>query len=541
MCFLDFLKGLFSLNPLLRWTAKQAACHPFITNAVFTGPYTPPFDPRINERKLLYIVQSQQKTNPVPGQLSHKVVNKFPPGGRVDAASNAVEHKFVPLSAGSRRTTEPISATKNQMSIEKLDINENQTAKVESDEKSDRPMLQRGQTVYERSRTISNDNSNNKHRHAPQAYYSPGNVQRGNSPGNVQPGNSPGNVQRGNHMHMNAQYKANHQAHQAQSLPVHAGHYIAQGSQGASFVTPIGFVPPQASYGYPIPPSHFVAPATYATAGYSNAPNINPAYVLYPPPATAIHPTQTAYSYTAVAGIIPQHAQAAIYVTQEGVPVQLISGSSSVGSNMSGYGGSLQEPGIMMTDFGQALFRPDLDESRRLQSHQYMTIPNHIVAQQPYWVSSSPVESQHIYHTNHHYHGYSRERGTSVTETDLRYVQGVASSAPSASHMTNQAFRQRRGSGNGLQPNKLGDLNTSNHYKNRSATTNSGNSEEVSNRDAVTTSVESIPAVANAGTITNDAINTSSDQSEDANVSKNEDDKVDDCDPFFAVDDEVSE
>ncbi len=524
MCFLDFLKGLFNLNPLLRWTAKQAACHPFITNAVFTGPYTPPFDPRINERKLLYIVQSQQKMTPIPGQLTHKVVNKLPLGSRADATNSAVEHKFVPLTAASRRTSEPISATKNQISIEKLDINENQTAKVESDEKSDRPVLQRGQTVYERSRTLSNDNANNKHRHPPQAYY------------------SPGNAQRGNHMHMNAQYKANHQGHQAQSLPAHAGHYIAQGSQGASFVTPVGFAPPQASYGYPVPPSHYITPATYTTAAYNNAPNINPAYVLYPPPTTAIHTTQTAYSYTTVPGIIPQPTQAAIYVTQEGVPVQVISGSSSsVGSNMSGYGGSLQEPGIMMTDFGQALLRPDLDESRRLQSHQYMTMHNHMVAQQPYWVSSSPVESQHVYHANHHYNGYSRERGKSVTETDLRYVQGVASSAPSASHMMNQAGRQRRGSGNGLQPSKSGDLNSSNHDKHRSVNTNSSNAVEVSSRDVAATSEESIPAVASASAVTNDAVNTSSDQSEDANVSKNEDDKVDDCDPFFAVDDEVSE
>jgi serine/threonine protein kinase len=34
-CFLDFLLGLFKLDPSERWTAKQAARHPFITNAPF--------------------------------------------------------------------------------------------------------------------------------------------------------------------------------------------------------------------------------------------------------------------------------------------------------------------------------------------------------------------------------------------------------------------------------------------------------------------------------------------------------------------------
>jgi hypothetical protein len=464
---------------------------------------------------------------PIPGQLAHKVVSKVPVS--TEATNNVGEHKFVPLTAASRRTSEPIVvASKHQSPMEKAESGGAQAVKGESDEKSDRPVLQRGQTVYERPRTLSNDNTNNnKHRQHSQAYY------------------SPGNAQRGNHMHVNSQYKANQQA---QSLPVHAGHYIAQGS-GASYVTPVGYAPPQASYGYPIPPTHYIAPTTYTTAGYSNAHPINQAYVLYPPPTSGgaslaphgavIHPAQTAYSYTAIGGMMPQPTQAAIYVTQDGlqVPVQVIAGSSSsVGSNMSGYGGSLQEPGVLMTDFGQALLRPDLDEGRRLQSHQYVAIQGHVVTQQPYWISSSPVESQLLYHPSHQYHGYSRERGTSVTESDLRYVQGVASSAPSASYIMNQGGGKqsvRRGSGNGLQSSKSGDLNSSNHEKSRSASS-------ASVTDGSSLGASSTPIATHTSSAATDAVNTS-DHSDDANISKNEDDKVDDCDPFFAVDDEGSE
>lgn len=43
--FLDFLLGVLQLDPSTRWTPRQAAQHPFITNAPFTGPFQPPPDP----------------------------------------------------------------------------------------------------------------------------------------------------------------------------------------------------------------------------------------------------------------------------------------------------------------------------------------------------------------------------------------------------------------------------------------------------------------------------------------------------------------
>ena len=40
--FINFLKGLLTLDPDLRWTAAQAAMHPFITGEPFQGDWTPP-------------------------------------------------------------------------------------------------------------------------------------------------------------------------------------------------------------------------------------------------------------------------------------------------------------------------------------------------------------------------------------------------------------------------------------------------------------------------------------------------------------------
>lgn len=56
-CFLDFLSGLFQLDPCERWTAKQAAAHPFITNAPFNAPYVPIIDPLAADRKLAFSMQ----------------------------------------------------------------------------------------------------------------------------------------------------------------------------------------------------------------------------------------------------------------------------------------------------------------------------------------------------------------------------------------------------------------------------------------------------------------------------------------------------
>ena len=42
--FIDFVRGLLTLNPLERWSPQQAKLHPFITQQKFTGPFVPPMN-----------------------------------------------------------------------------------------------------------------------------------------------------------------------------------------------------------------------------------------------------------------------------------------------------------------------------------------------------------------------------------------------------------------------------------------------------------------------------------------------------------------
>ena len=44
VAFIDFVRGLLSINPLERWTPQQAKLHPFITQQKFTQPFVPPMN-----------------------------------------------------------------------------------------------------------------------------------------------------------------------------------------------------------------------------------------------------------------------------------------------------------------------------------------------------------------------------------------------------------------------------------------------------------------------------------------------------------------
>lgn len=44
IAFIDFVRGLLSINPLERWSPQQAKLHPFITQQKFTGPFVPPMN-----------------------------------------------------------------------------------------------------------------------------------------------------------------------------------------------------------------------------------------------------------------------------------------------------------------------------------------------------------------------------------------------------------------------------------------------------------------------------------------------------------------
>ncbi|KAF3770091.1 hypothetical protein M406DRAFT_271148 [Cryphonectria parasitica EP155] len=44
LAFIDFVRGLLTINPLERWSPQQAKLHPFITQTKFTGPFVPPMN-----------------------------------------------------------------------------------------------------------------------------------------------------------------------------------------------------------------------------------------------------------------------------------------------------------------------------------------------------------------------------------------------------------------------------------------------------------------------------------------------------------------
>lgn len=44
LAFIDFVRGLLTINPLERWSPQQAKLHPFITQSKFTGPFVPPMN-----------------------------------------------------------------------------------------------------------------------------------------------------------------------------------------------------------------------------------------------------------------------------------------------------------------------------------------------------------------------------------------------------------------------------------------------------------------------------------------------------------------
>lgn len=44
VAFIDFVRGLLTINPLERWSPHQAKLHPFITQQKYTGPFVPPMN-----------------------------------------------------------------------------------------------------------------------------------------------------------------------------------------------------------------------------------------------------------------------------------------------------------------------------------------------------------------------------------------------------------------------------------------------------------------------------------------------------------------
>lgn len=69
IAFIDFVRGLLTINPLERWSPQQAKLHPFITQQKFTGQFVPPMN----------LKSSSLNRSPAPGtqqQLQAEALSK---------------------------------------------------------------------------------------------------------------------------------------------------------------------------------------------------------------------------------------------------------------------------------------------------------------------------------------------------------------------------------------------------------------------------------------------------------------------------------
>lgn len=72
--FIDFVRGLLTINPLERWSPQQAKLHPFITQTKFTGPFVPPMNLKASSmgRSLAPGTQQQQQAEALSKQRAQQ-------------------------------------------------------------------------------------------------------------------------------------------------------------------------------------------------------------------------------------------------------------------------------------------------------------------------------------------------------------------------------------------------------------------------------------------------------------------------------------
>lgn len=159
--FLDFLQGVFQLNPFDRWTAKQAMGHPFILNTVFTSPYKPLPDMKINERKLHFMVLTQKKppssSSNTEQPNNNKLVNIYLPNissnknilsetSSNNSSMNSTSSINIPSTSSSITTIIPAF---HQLQLSNRTMTEPVTASEHTSiEHLTGPMLKRGKPVH---------------------------------------------------------------------------------------------------------------------------------------------------------------------------------------------------------------------------------------------------------------------------------------------------------------------------------------------------------------------------------------------------------
>jgi hypothetical protein len=135
--FVDFLHGLFKLNPFERWTARQAIEHPFVKGTPFLGPFVPPADLKVQERKLMYMVQMQQRQTSEENKASSAAALKVQRAPTNFGSSlSGAQPVFTPLQYAHRRLSDPLDSVSSNA---KAALYESST---------ERPPLKRGDPVH---------------------------------------------------------------------------------------------------------------------------------------------------------------------------------------------------------------------------------------------------------------------------------------------------------------------------------------------------------------------------------------------------------
>ncbi|UNI21551.1 Dual-specificity kinase [Purpureocillium takamizusanense] len=92
IAFIDFVRGLLTINPLERWSPQQAKLHPFITQQKFTGPFVPPMN----------LKSSSLNRSPAPGtqqQQQAEALSKQRAQAALAQAQSAAQGAYASMAA----------------------------------------------------------------------------------------------------------------------------------------------------------------------------------------------------------------------------------------------------------------------------------------------------------------------------------------------------------------------------------------------------------------------------------------------------------
>ena len=393
--FLDFLNGLFNLNPIERWTAKQAASHPFITNSKLVVPFVPPSDPKSKEKKFLYIELLQKnKPQPLVNTTTTSLKQSIPTNFSNNPNSNDQDN-FIPLQYSHRRQSEPADRSK----INKL-ISESSGGDFGE---ANRPRLKRGNPVHARQPTSEQQSGHDRKisgdQHQKQHHMNNNNNNNNNSNNNYNNQapvyNAPMQIPQyysNNNMGIPPPSSNNQGMYQFNSYGSQQMHYVVPNFPSDNMnsnynpnIIPNPGIPQEGGW---IHPNNMIALQNGIVMSNTGLPAMAYSLPANMNNAAMMHNNIPIYAANSniPSNIMYQQSPPNMNVPiNQGIPMQYNSSmpqnvqyiSHSMGSSLGvfGPGGSLVEGPVVMTDFGLALMRPDMDEQRRLlsqtQNHWY--------------------------------------------------------------------------------------------------------------------------------------------------------------------------